>query len=463
MGNRNALFTADEARAADAATIAAGTPSEQLMQNAAGACAELICKLYLPRPIVIVCGHGNNGGDGKLIGELLKERGWPVTMTDTQGFTPSILKDKALVVDALFGTGLNRPIEGTAKSIIEDINKSNLPVISVDIASGINATTGEIMGAAIYATHSITFVRAKLGQVLLPGKAYSGQLHIVDIGIDPNAVPQAHQYNTPALWKPHLPLLTMATHKYVRGHALVMGGGIATTGAARLAANACLRAGAGLVSIACDDESLPIYAASLMAVMTKPTNSKDELETLLEDKRISAVVIGPGYGIGNKTHDAVLQILSHKKACVIDADAISSFKGDSNKLFEAIQSPTVLTPHEGEFERLFNVTGSKPERASQAAKLSGAVVILKGSDTVIAAPDGRIAIDGNAPVWLGTAGSGDVLAGIVGGLLAQGMPAFEAACASAWIHGKAATQFGPGMTSEDLLPMMPQIFRGLYS
>ncbi|MFW0777042.1 MAG: NAD(P)H-hydrate dehydratase [Rickettsiales bacterium] len=463
MGNRNALFTADEARAADAATIKAGTPSEQLMQNAAGACVELICKLYLPRPIVIVCGHGNNGGDGKLIGEPLKERGWPVTMTDTQGFTPSILKDKALVVDALFGTGLNRPIEGTAKSIIEDINKSGLPVISVDIASGINATTGEIMGAAIYATHSITFVRAKLGQVLLPGKAYSGQLHIVDIGIDPNAVPQAHQYNTPALWKPHLPLLTMATHKYVRGHALVMGGGIATTGAARLAANACLRAGAGLVSIACDDESLPIYAASLMAVMTKPTNSKDELETLLEDKRISAVVIGPGYGIGGKTHDAVLQILSHKKACVIDADAISSFKGDSNKLFEAIQSPTVLTPHEGEFERLFNVTGSKPERASQAAKLSGAVVILKGSDTVIAAPDGRIAIDGNAPVWLGTAGSGDVLAGIVGGLLAQGMPAFEAACASAWIHGKAATQFGPGMTSEDLLPMMPQIFRGLYS
>ena len=265
--------------------------------------------------------------------------------------------------------------------------------------------------------------------------------------------------NDPSLWKPQFPKLASDVHKYARGHALVMGGGMATTGAARLAAVSALRAGAGLVSVACSLEALPVYAASLTAVMTKPFAHARELEALLEDARITAVLIGPGYGISNQTRDDTLHILSHKKPCVIDADAINAFSSAPNRLFDAIQSPAVLTPHEGEFARLFDVGGSKPERARLAARQSKAVVLLKGSETAIASPDGRTVINRNAPPWLATAGSGDVLAGIITGLLAQGMPAFEAACAGAWIHGAAASRFGLGMIAEDLPGALPAILQ----
>lgn len=458
-----ALLTAEDARNADTAAIASGIASETLMQNAASACVEVINALYLPCPTLVVCGHGNNGGDGKLIAALLKKQGWPVSESDTQSFTASLLTGKALIIDALFGTGLNRPIEGASKEIIAAINASGVPVVAVDIASGINATTGEVMGTAIRATHTVTFVRPKLGQWLMPGKAHSGLVHVRDIGIDGHTLTPQVFDNQPGLWKHALPVLSEASHKYTRGHAIIMGGGIRSTGAARLAAMGALRAGAGLVSVACTSEALPIYASALTSVMTKVTDSPQEREQLLSDERVTAVLIGPGYGVSNQTERDVLHILSHQKPCVIDADALTSFKHHPNNLFSVIKSPVVLTPHEGEFSRMFTLSGSKAARACMAAKQSGAVMLLKGSDTVIAAPDGRIAVNHNAPPWLATAGSGDVLAGITTGLLAQGMPAFEATCAAVWIHGSAASNLGIGMIAEDLPGTMPSVLRVLYN
>lgn len=481
-----ALLTAEEARAADHAAIAFGMRSETLMENAGKAVVDIVCQHFAPCPTLVVCGHGNNGGDGFVVARLLKERGWPAVPVlvgesektthdleramdqwrNTGGiiriFSPGMLAEAALVIDGIFGTGLSREVEGEAKEAIDAINASKLPVVAIDIASGINTDNGTIMGAATRAVHTVTFVRPKLGHVLLPGKAHTGELHVYDIGITGEGVGSAYFLNAPSLWKKSFPFPAPDANKYTRGHAIVMGGALATTGAARLAALGALRSGAGLVSIACSQDALPVYAMTLTAVMTKPIDKPNKLAALLDDKRVTATLIGPGYGTGEATREQTLQILSHKKPCVIDADAISVFEANPKPLFAAIAGPTVLTPHEGEFERLFNAKGSKPQRVIKAAKQSGAVVLLKGNDTVIAAPDGRVAVNANAPVWLATAGSGDVLAGIITGLLAQGMPAFEAACAGAWIHGEAATQFGPGLIAEDLPAALAPVLKTLY-
>ncbi|MBY0406102.1 MAG: NAD(P)H-hydrate dehydratase, partial [Rickettsiales bacterium] len=298
--------------------------------------------------------------------------------------------------------------------------------------------------------------------VLLPGKAHTGQLHVYDIGISGDKVKPKLFLNAPALWKHMLPLPNPDSNKYSRGHTVVIGGGMSTTGAARLSAMAALRCGSGLVSVACTQEALPIYAMTLTAVMTKQADNAAQLASLLEDKRITALLIGPGCGVTERTRDNTLQILKSKKACVIDADALSIFQFNTKPLFDAIAGPTVLTPHEGEFERLFATKGVKTERAKDAAKQSGAVIVLKGNDTVIAAPDGRVSINANAPVWLATAGSGDVLAGIIAGLMGQGMPAYEAACAGTWIQGEVANRFGPGLIAEDLTTTMPATLKALY-
>jgi len=463
-----ALLTAEESRAVEKAS---GIATEKLMENAARAVVDLIVQQE-PCPVLVVCGGGNNGGDGFIVASLLKAQGWPVHIAVTEAsavqehaalFTPALLTGKKLVIDAIFGTGLNRDVEGLAKQAIDAINASKLPVVSMDIASGIHADSGAVMGAAIRAAQTVTFVRPKPGHVLLPGKIHSGdELHVADIGITGDGIIPSQFLNLPSLWKSAFPIPTLDSHKYKRGHALVIGGSASTTGATRLAAMAALRTGAGLVSVACGKEALPIYAASLTAVMTKPVNKLSELNILLEDKRITATLIGPGCGVIEATREQVLHILSHKKATVIDADAISIFENDGKKLFAAIAGPTVLTPHEGEFERLFNLKGSKTERAKEAAKQCNAVIVLKGSDTVIAAPDGRVSINANAPPWLATAGTGDILAGIITGLLAQGMPAYEAACAGVWMQGEAARLFGPGLIAEDLPGMLPVVLKELY-
>lgn len=481
-----ALLTTTECRDADQATIAGGTAGETLMENAGKAVVDLILQEYKPRPVLIVCGTGNNGGDGFVVARMLKERNWQVTLAitgnaddisgdakkardkwnmsggATRTFVADLLKDASLVVDALFGTGLDRNVEGDAKAAIEAINASKLPVIAIDMASGVHSDTGAIMGAAIRATHTVTFVRAKVGHVVLPGKAHIGELHVYDIGISGDKITPTHFLNAPALWRNAFPSLAPEAHKYTRGHSIIVGGGITTTGAARLASIAALRSGSGLASIACSQAAQPMYAMTLMSVMTRVCNNSTQLASLMEDKRITSVLIGPGCGVSEVTREQTLLLLGTKKPCVVDADALSVFQPGPKALFSAISGPTVLTPHEGEFARLFSATGPRTKRALEAAKESKAVVLLKGNDTVIASPDGRVAVNANAPVWLATAGTGDVLAGIITGLMAQGMPAFEAACAGAWIHGEAATQFGPGLIAEDLHGCIPAVLKKLY-
>jgi NAD(P)H-hydrate epimerase len=219
--------------------------------------------------------------------------------------------------------------------------------------------------------------------------------------------------------------------------------------------------GAGLLSIAVPEAALPIYAAALTSIMVKPLSGEAALDALLADGRLNALLIGPGAGVGEATESRVIRMLGTARAVVLDADALTSFAGRPDTLFAAINGPTVLTPHEGEFARLFDLAGDKLSRARAAARQSGAVILLKGADTVIAAPEGRAAINANAPGYLATAGAGDVLAGMVLGLLAQGVPAFEATAAAVWIHGAAARHFGPGLIAEDLPELIPGVLREL--
>lgn len=267
--------------------------------------------------------------------------------------------------------------------------------------------------------------------------------------------------NTPELWRDALPRLKLNGSKYDRGHAVVFGGPVQSTGAARMAARAALRIGAGLVSVACSPASLTVYATTLQAVMTKPVRDAEAFTALIDDPRIKAVLIGPAAGVNGHTKACVLAALTAKKACVLDADALTVFKDDPGALFSAIASPVVLTPHEGEFARIFWAVSDREADAARAARQSGAVVLLKGRDTVIASPDGWVIVNRDAPPQLATAGSGDVLAGLITGLMAQGMDALHAAAAAAWMHAEAARRFGPGLIAEDLETQIPAVLKAL--
>jgi hydroxyethylthiazole kinase-like uncharacterized protein yjeF len=492
------LLTNAEMAEADRLTIASGTAGIDLMEQAGRAVAEAVAARHPPGShVVVVAGPGNNGGDGFVAARVLADRGHRVRLLllgerhrlkgdaaeaskrwqgAVEPASPGRLAGADVIVDALFGAGLDRPVEGTGRELIETINASGVPAIAVDLASGINGTTGAVMGAAVRASRSVTFFRRKVGHVLLPGRIHCGAVDIADIGITAEVLAQVRPravLNDPALWRAHFPLPRADGHKYSRGHAVVVSGGAGTTGAARLAARAALRAGAGLVTIASPREALAIQAASITAVMVRPVDGAGELTTFLSDRRFNAVVLGPGGGVGPPMREQVLAALAGPRAVVLDADALTSFSGEgAPTLFAAIaqrkEHPTVLTPHEGEFARLFSTRlqnvekSSKLERARAAAEASGAIVLLKGPDTVVAQPSGRAAINASAPPWLATAGSGDVLAGFVAGLLAQGMPAFEAVAAAVWLHGVAASEAGLGMISEDLSEALPAVYRRLF-
>jgi hydroxyethylthiazole kinase-like uncharacterized protein yjeF len=492
------LLTSADMAEADRLAIAAGTPGIALMENAGRAVADAVVRMppRSPSPICIVAGPGNNGGDGFVCARILAERGYAVCMLllgdraklkgdaataarrwpgPAEPATPGALEGAGLIVDALFGAGLDRPIEGPARAMIEAINASGLPVIAVDLPSGINGTSGAVMGTAVKATRSITFFRRKPGHVLLPGRLHCGPVEVADIGIPSAVLEQIHPAtfaNAPALWADVFPVPQPGGHKYRRGHAVVVSGDRSHTGAARLAARGALRAGAGLVTIASPPEALVINAASNLAVMVRPVDGAGDLAAFLADPRINAVVLGPGGGVGASMRELVLTALSGERAVLLDADALTSFAGEPQTLFAAIKArgvaSTVLTPHEGEFARLFRqsaesiVTSSKLEQTRAAAGASGAYVLLKGSDTVVASPEGRASIAENAPPWLATAGSGDVLAGFVAGLLAQGMPAFEAASAATWLHGETGSEAGPGLIAEDLPEALRPVYRRLF-
>jgi len=491
------LLTPAEMAEADRRTIAAGTPGIALMERAGRAVADAVAARHaLGTRVFVACGPGNNGGDGFVAARILAERGYPVRLAllgsrealtgdaaeaarlfrgEIESMNADAVRDPDVIVDALFGAGLSRPLTGLARQAVEAVGRAadrGVPVIAVDLPSGIDGASGRVMGAAVRASETVTFCRRKPGHLLLPGRLHAGKLRVADIGITDAAVASVGPKTFAdglALWRSQFPMPRAEGHKYDRGHALVASGPMQATGAARLAARAALRVGAGLVTVVAEKAAIPVLAASLTAVMVREVGGAAGLAKLLADKRLNAMLLGPGQGVNAATRAMVAAAARARRSLVLDADALTSFEGKAGELAKLLKAvPAVATPHEGEFKRLFRKekqiieNQSKLEKTKLSSRVLGAVVLLKGADTVIAAPDGRAAIVDNAPAWLATAGAGDVLSGFVLGLLAQGMPAFEAASAAAWLHGECAHAFGPGLISEDLAEALPGVYRRLF-
>jgi hydroxyethylthiazole kinase-like uncharacterized protein yjeF len=480
------LLTPAEMGQADRAAVAAGVSDLALMEAAGWAVAQAVRTHWSRRRVAVLCGPGNNGGDGFVAARFLAARGWRVRLGllgdkgrltgsaahnaarwrgPIEPVTPELLDRAEVVVDAMFGAGLSRPIEGAAHTMIEAMISRKIPVCAVDVPSGLDGATGAVLGAAAPADVTVTFFRKKPGHLLLPGRELCGKIVLADIGIPPAVLqpiaPLTFE-NAPALWLDAYPWPKTAGHKYQRGHALILGGKV-MTGASRLAALGAMRIGAGLVTLAAPENAWPVYAASMMSVIVQPIAGVAEFEALLADPRRNAIAIGPGAGVGEDTRQGVIAALATKRAVILDADALTSFADCREALFGAIAGPCVLTPHEGEFARLFPGGCDKLARARDAAKRSNAVIALKGADTVIATPDGRAIINTNAPPELATGGSGDVLTGFITGLMAQGLDPFRAAAAAVWLHGEAAAEFGAGLMAGDLpdtlLPVLQRLKR----
>jgi len=484
------VLTPAEMGQADEFAVSAGTSSFALMERAGLAVAEAVRRTVpVGSRVSVMTGPGKNGGDGFIAARVLAEAGYAVSVGMlvardslvgdasfaaaawtgfSKGLSPLIAEEADVVIDAIFGAGLDRPIEGLAAQTINIVNQSGVPVIAVDLPSGVNGLTGKVMGTAIEADETVTFFRTKPGHLLLPGRNHCGRVTVADIGIGAgvlDAIKPKTWHNTPARWT--LPQVEVDQNKYTRGHVVVVSGPATRTGAARLAARGAFRAGAGLVTLASPLDALAINAAHLTAIMLMPMEGAGGLASILADQRRNAVVIGPALGLDESAIDLVEVALGSRAAVVLDADAITVFTGKADRLFEAIKerkAGVVMTPHDGEFSKLFPdlaTTESKLDRARQAAARSGAVIVLKGPDTVVAGPDGEALIADNAPPQLATAGSGDVLAGIIGGLLAQRMPAIQAAAAGVWLHGEAGLSKGRGLIAEDLPEVLPAVFTEL--
>lgn len=477
----SALLTPDEMAAADAAAAASGIVSFDLMERAGQAVAAAALRAFpATTRFAVLCGPGNNGGDGYVATRALVQAGalvevfhlgdtgklkgdarqafdlCPVPSHPLQSYVPEA---GDTVIDALFGAGLARAVTPEVAHLIGHVASLAIPVLAVDLPSGLCGRRGKPLGAAFQANRTVTFMALKPGHLLMPGKSLCGDTEVFDIGIPQRilkSVAGKIVENRPALWRSHLPEPDAQSHKYRRGHLGVFSGEASHTGAARLSASAGLKNGAGLVTVASPTSAMAVNAGSLTAVMLREIGTVKDLETWLANAKLSAFVLGPGFGIGEKARQFVLALKEHP--LVLDADGITSFREAPSELFDAFatgETHLILTPHEGEFARLFPDLAaddemSKVEKATHAAERAHAAIVYKGADTVIAAPDGRAAINTNGPPWLATAGSGDVLAGMIGALLAQGMPAFEAAAAGVYQHGEAAKRAGRGMTAEDL-------------
>jgi NAD(P)H-hydrate epimerase len=482
------VLTVAQMAAADNFAAMAGTPTLTLMENAGRAVADAVTARFDPCTVMVLCGPGNNGGDGFVAARLLAERGFHVRVADFDFYQgdagamasrwhgtrvkllPGVLEGAELVVDALFGAGLSRPLEGAVRDVVAEMGA--VPVVAIDIPSGVAGDTGKVLGdVAVRADLTVTFFRKKPAHLLLPGRQRCGEIIVADIGIPDGALelirPNLFE-NGPALWGKDYPWPQAEGHKYARGHCVVVSGPAHATGAARLSARAALRVGAGLVSVASPLDAVPVNAAHLTAIMVKPFDGARGLADLFDDTRLGTVVMGPGLGVGFETRELVETALAGPpwRKMVLDADALSSFADDPDALFNRLRpGAAVLTPHDGEFERLFpgllDSSASKLDAVRAAAARCGAVVLLKGYDTVIARPDGWAAINTNAPPTLATAGSGDVLSGLIGGLLAQGLEVGFAAAAAAWLHGDAAGRFGPGLIAEDIPEILPETLAAL--
>jgi hydroxyethylthiazole kinase-like uncharacterized protein yjeF len=469
---------------ADSLTIAAKGGGQALMEAAGAAVAVAAGARWSMRPVTVLCGPGNNGGDGFVAARHLQAAGWPVKLAlmgaraqlsgqaaeaaclwsgHMSPFSPAVLDGAGIVIDAIFGAGLSRALDGPALAMVEALIARGIPICAVDVPSGLDGASGCVRGAAAPADLTVTFFRKKPGHLLFPGRGLCGDIVVADIGICADVLekiaPNTWE-NGPALWLNDYPWPTPETYKYRRGEVLVLGGE-AITGASRMTAQAASRAGAGMVTLAAPAKVWSIYATALTNPIVHAFDGPEEWETMLADARRNAIAVGPGAGVGALTRKYVLAALATRRAVVLDADALTSFAEAPEDLFKAIVGPCVLTPHAGEFARLFSVEGDKLQQARRAAMQCNAVVLLKGPDTVIAAPDGRAAVNANAPAQLATGGSGDVLTGFVAALLAQGVAPFEAAAAAVWLHGAAATEFGLGLVAEDLPDALPVVLQRL--
>ncbi|WP_306226450.1 NAD(P)H-hydrate dehydratase [Bosea beijingensis] len=494
-----ALLTTRQMAMADRVAIAAGTPGIELMERAGRAVADaVLMRAGAGSTVTLLCGPGNNGGDGFVAARLLREQGLNVRVLlpgGGDGFKGDAaialqrwagpvealgsLRDAQsdIFVDALFGAGLTRPLSGGFAEAVTLLNRAGRPVIAVDMPSGVSGDTGKADGIAVRASETVTFFRLKPGHLLQPGRSLCGPVTVADIGIPVRAALEAVEAtafrNDPALWRRAWPKQEVDTHKFRRGAVAVLAGGIAGVGAPRLGARAALRIGAGLATLLCEPDALPIHAArGPDALMQRAVADRATLEAFLGDRRVSAVLAGPALGLDRRAQDLVRAVTEGDRPAALDADALTTLAGFSDGgacLLRNRGSETVLTPHEGEFQRLFGqkhsiaAEPSKLERGRKAAALSGAVIVYKGADTVIAAPDGRAAINATGSAALATAGSGDVLAGMIAGLLAQGMPAFEAGCAAVWLHGLAGERLGMGLIADDLPEVVPSLLRELLA
>lgn len=488
--NDYVLLTPIQMSRADALAVEAGVASLDLMENAGQGVVEHVITYYQKCSVLVLCGPGNNGGDGFVAARLLADIGWPVRLA-LLGAQEKLSRDAAinaarwegqverldadldvtadLIIDGILGAGLDRDVTGMLADFIEQVNGVECPVIAIDVPSGLDGATGNPWGVAVNAQSTVTFFRKKPGHLLLPGRKLCGSIKVVDIGIPSKVLDRIGAQvfeNSPNIWE--LPRPQAEGNKFHRGHCVVVSGDELHTGAARLSAYAAFRVGAGLVSLAGSRAALLVQANHVTSIMLAEVEDVSKLSALLADKRKNTVIIGPAAGVGSATQEKVLTVLQSGAAIVLDADALTSFTDDSDVLFAAIKAlpkrDVVLTPHGGEFFRLFDLdkAQSRLELARQAAEMSGAVIVFKGADTVIASPDGIAVINANAPPSLAVAGSGDVLAGLIGGLLAQGMTGADAAAAAVHIHGEVANLYGgPGLIAEDLIDLIPDVLREL--
>ncbi len=491
------LLTPQEMAEADRQTIETGVRDGFSLMLAAGRAVAEVAQRMFPRntPVAVLCGPGNNGGDGYIAAQFLLEAGLEVVCFasappqkgsdamraslfykgSVTNFSEFSVASFGGVIDALFGAGLARDIRGAEAIAIDTVNNSDVPVVAVDLPSGISGESGDILGTAIRARATVTFFRKKLGHLLQPGRAHCGVLHVADIGIPDHilAAIEPHVFeNAPDLWESSLPVLGVDAYKYSRGHVAVFSGNAHSTGAARLSALAAARSGAGAVTLLSPPDAMAVNAAHLTSIMLRETRGLKDVGQFFAERKVAAAVLGPGYGNRVFARDHALFLASSElegfHGLVLDADGITAFEQKPNELFDRRQNAKtalMLTPHEGEFRRLFpdiaRSSVSKIGKAREAAKRANAVIIYKGPDTVVAEPGGVAIVNSNGTPLLATAGSGDVLTGIMCGLLAQGMPVFAAACASVWIHADAARRFGHGLVAEDLPAQLPAVLSAL--
>ncbi|MBA3813959.1 MAG: NAD(P)H-hydrate dehydratase [Alphaproteobacteria bacterium] len=464
---KNKLLTAEGVKETEQAAFAAGLSEKVLMERGGEGVVEVILSSFSPCPTVIVCGLGKNGGEGKVVARLLKEKGWAVDIITLENFPlyetiEALLNQAGLVVDALLGTGLTRPLGEDLLKLITMINSSAKPVVSIDIPTGIETNSGASVGECIRATATVTFFRGRTGHYLLPGRVYRGELFVKDLGIPESFLPPlTPRLNCPSLWNDFLKEPQPLDHKYSRGPCLIIATGC-MPGAIKLASLAARRGGAGLVRVICKREEYPLFATTAGGEIITPVESAEEFLKWVEDKHFCALLCGTGTYTHHSTREQALTVLLTKKPCVLDGGALSSFAGRTSELTSHLHEKVILTPHEGEFLRLFPhlaFLNNKAEKALKAAAEVGAIIVLKGYDTVIASPEGQLIINENAPATLATAGTGDVLAGLITSLLAQEIPPLKAAAAAVWMHGEAASYKGLGLIAEDLLGEIPTVLR----